>query len=363
MATRKLGQRWLLAGIAGVVLLAGAAALLFRAPLEDHLPAPLQGLLQRNDLPEHLTVGNGRLEATEIDVATKLAGRLAGVLAREGDIVEQGAVVARLDTATLEAQQRQAAAELKRAQRDSEYARAIVAQRESELEYAELELKRLRKLEQRNFAAADQVDQVRTGARTAAAALQAAQVKVAETEAAIEAARAQIDRIQADIDDSALKAPQRGRVLYRLAEPGEVLAPGGKVLTLLDLTDVYMVLFLPETVAGRVAIGSEARLVLDAGPEYVVPARVSFVAARAQFTPKQVETRSEREKLVFRVKARIDQQLLERYEPLVKTGLPGVAYVRLDGTRPWPPWLEPRLPPWPEQAPEPTADPTASSQD
>ena len=296
-------------------------------------------------------------------------GPLAEVLAREGDIVEAGAIVARLDTASLEAQLRQAQAELERARRDREYAEAIVAQRESEQEYADREMQRNLELEQRSFAAVDQVDQARTAARTAEAALRAARVKVAETEAAIEAAPAQIDRIAVDIEDSALKAPRRGRVLYRLAEPGEVLGAGGKVLTLLDLTDVYMVLFLPETVAGRVAIGSEARLVIDAGPDYVVPAHVSFVAARAQFTPKQVETRSEREKLVFRVKARIDPDLLERYEPLVKTGLPGVAYVRLD----------PELPPGPtgsfrnclhgrsqqtsDQTVTPTADPQPTSHD
>lgn len=363
MTPGKSRYRWPIVGLAVVTLLAGAGLLVFRAPLENHLPAPLRDVLQRNDLPDYLTEGNGRLEATQIDIATKLAGRLAEVLAHEGDIVEAGAVVARLDTATLEAQQRQAEAELKRARKDREYAQAIVAQRQSERDYAELELKRLLELEQRSFAAVDEVDQARTSARTAAAALEAAQVKVAETEAAIEAATAQIERIQADIDDSALKAPRRGRVLYRLAEPGEVLAAGGKVLTLLDLTDVYMVFFLPETLAGRVAIDSEARLVLDAGPEYVVPARISFVAARAQFTPKQVETRSEREKLVFRVKARIDAELLGRYEPLVKTGLPGVAYVRLDTTQPWPAWLEPNLPPWPKQAPDQTADPSAPSRD
>lgn len=363
MALSRRTRNWLIAAALLVIALGTAGALMFRNALEDHLPAPLQGLLQRNDLPDYLTVANGRLEATEIDVATKLAGRLAGVVAREGDIVEAGAVVARLDTTTLEAQQRQAEAEMKRAQKDSEYAQAIVVQRQSELEYADLELKRQLELEQRNFAAVDQVDQARTNARTAAAALQAAQVKVAETEAAIEAARAQIDRITADVDDSALKAPRRGRVLYRLAEPGEVLAAGGKVLTLLDLTDVYMVLFLPETLAGRVALNSEARLVLDAGPEYVIPARISFVAARAQFTPKQVETRSEREKLVFRVKARIDRELLGRYEPLVKTGLPGVAYVRLDSSEPWPSWLEPRLPPWPEETPDRIPAATAPSRD
>jgi HlyD family secretion protein len=355
--------KWLVAGVIAAAALAGGVWLFFSDAVEDQLPAPLQRLFQSNHLPGWLTVGNGRLEATEIDVATKLAGRLAEVVPREGDIVEAGAVVARLDTATLEAQLRQAEAELKRAQRETEYALAIVEQRRSERDYADLELRRQVELEQRNFAALDRVDQARTGARTAAAALRAAEVKVAETGAAIEAARAQIDRIQADIEDSALKAPRRGRVLYRMAEPGEVLAAGGKVLTLLDLTDVYMVFFLPGTVAGRITMDGEVRLILDAGPEYVVPARVSFVASRAQFTPKQVETRSEREKLVFRVKARIDRELLGRYEPLVKTGLPGVAYVRLDSTQPWPHWLQPKLPPWPERTNGPTAEPTASSLD
>ena len=119
-------------------------------------------------------------------------------------------------------------------------------------------------------------------------------------------------------------------MLYRLAEPGEVLAAGGKVLTVLELTDVYMTIFLPTALAGRIAVGSEARIVLDAVPQYVIPATVSFVAARAQFTPKDVETRTEREKLMFRVKVRIDPELLTKYRDQVKTGLPGVAYVRLN---------------------------------
>jgi HlyD family secretion protein len=260
-----------------------------------------------------------------------------------------GASLARLDTASLEAHLRQAEAELRRAERERDYALAIVAQRKSELGYAEREAKRLLELKESNYAAEEQVDKARTTVRTAEAARRAARVKVAETEAAIEAAAAAIESIAADISDSALKAPRRGRVLYRLAEPGEVLGAGGKVLTLLDLTDLYMVFFLPGGEAGRVAIGAEARLVLDAAPDYVIPARISFVAARAQFTPKQVETRSEREKLVFRAKARIAPALLERYEPLVKTGLPGSVYVSLDPAESWPEWLTPRLPPWPRR--------------
>ena len=186
--------------------------------------------------------------------------------------------------------------------------------------------------------------------------LRATQVQVVATEAAIEAAQASIERVEVDIADSTLKAPRGGRVLYRLAEPGEVLGAGGKVLTLLDLSDVYMVIFLPATEAGRVPLGAQARLVLDAAPEYVVPAEVSFVAPRAQFTPKQVETRSVRETLAFRVKVRIDPELLARYEDLVKTGVPGVAYVQVRPEAPWPEHLTPRLPPWPSTPAVPPSD-------
>lgn len=341
--------KWMLGAAALLVLVGVVVWLASGIAVEFRLPNPVRALLQHDRLPDYLVSTNGRIEATEVDVATKLAGRVTEVRAREGDLVGASEILARLDTATLEAQLRQAQAELQRAQRDREYSEAIVSQRESELQYARRELDRLRELEKRNYVAVEQVDLARTNAHTADVALRAARIKVAETSAAIAAATAQIDRIAVDIEDSALKAPRRGRVLYRLAEPGEVLGAGGKLLTLLDLSDVYMVLFLPETVVGRVAIGSGVRIVFDAAPEYVIPAEVSFVAARAQFTPKQVETRSEREKLVFRVKARIAPDLLDRYEPLVKTGVPGVAYVKLDPDSPWPDWLQVELPPWPQQ--------------
>lgn len=150
------------------------------------------------------------------------------------------------------------------------------------------------------------------------------------------AAEATIARIDADLADSVLKAPRDGRVQYRVAQPGEVLGAGGKVLNLIDLSEVYMTFFLPETVAGRVAIGSEVRILLDAAPGYVIPAKISFVASTAQFTPKTVETASERQKLMFRVKAQIDPDLLQKHQQRVKTGLPGVAWVKLDPQAAWP---------------------------
>ena len=174
----------------------------------------------------------------------------------------------------------------------------------------------------------------------ATAELASANAKVKQAQAAIAAAKADADRIRADIDDCKLTAPLDGRIQYRIAEPGEILSSGGRLLNLVDLTDVYMTFFVPETVAGKIHLGSDVRLLLDALPGVPIPAKISYVASTAQFTPKTVETRVERQKLMFRVKARISPELLKKYVTLVKTGLPGVAWVRLDPKASWPAFLQ-----------------------
>jgi HlyD family secretion protein len=316
--------------------------------------------------------GNGRIEAVEIDVAARTAGRLKEVLVREGEFITAGTVVALIDTEVLDAQRRQAEAQLRQAesavatassqvvQRESDKAaaRATVAQREVELRAAQAKLTRSTGLAGKGFLSPQAVDDERARVDTARAAVAAARAQVAAAESAIvsahsqvegarstaAAAQASIERIQADIDDAALKSPRDGRVQYIVARPGEVLAGGGRVLNLVDLSDVFMTFFLPTSVAGRIAIGDEARIVLDAAPQYVVPANISFVADVAQFTPKTVETASEREKMMFRVRAQIPPELLKKYILQVKTGLPGVAYVRSDSAAEWPERLRVKLP-------------------
>ena len=192
----------------------------------------------------------------------------------------------------------------------------------------------------KSFVSEQKVDQQRTIRRTAEAAVAAAESRRGSAEAAIHVAEAEAERIRDLLQDGTLTAPKAGRILFRLAEAGEVLPAGGKVATLLDLSDVYMTFFLPTAAAGRVAIGGEARLLLDAAPGRAVPAQISFVAARAQFTPKQVETRSERERMMFRIKARVPPALVRQHLDQVKTGLTGMAYVRLDAQAAWPAWLD-----------------------
>lgn len=321
-------------------------------------------LLRPNGLPAGLASGNGRIEAVEIDVATKLPGRLATIAVREGDLVAAGDVLAEMDLSTLRAQEREALANLERArvavetarnqlrQREAERtaAAAVVRQRETERHAASLWLGRTQELAAAYVVSAQSLDDAVARFEGARAAVAAAAAQVAASEAAVSNARAQIasaasavraaeatlERIRADLDDGVLRAPRAGRVQYRVAEPGEVLPAGGVVLNLVDLGDVYMTFFLPTAQAGRVALGAEARLVLDAVPHRVIPARVSFVADVAQFTPKTVETAEEREKLMFRIKARIDPELLQARLQQVKTGLPGMAYVQLDPQTPWP---------------------------
>ena len=328
--------------------------------------------LKPNGLPAGIASGNGRIEAVEIDIATKTPGRVKEILVNEGDLVMAGQVLARMDTVVLEAQRREAEAQLQRAlisvetaasqvaQREAEKAAAlaVVAQREAELDAAQRRLARSEALAPRGNLPQQTLDDDRARFQGAKASVSVAQSQVAAADAAIgtaksqiinskaavDAAHATIERIQADIDDSVLRSPRDGRVQYRVAQPGEVLSAGGRVLNLIDVGDVDMTFFLPTEQAGRVALGTDVRLVLDAAPQYVIPAKASFVADVAQFTPKTVETAEERQKLMFRIKARIAPELLQQHIAQVKTGLPGVAYVRLDPRVEWPAELQIKLP-------------------
>lgn len=323
--------------------------------------------LQPEGLPAGFASANGRIEATEVDIAALTGGRISQITAAEGDLVKLGDVLVQMDVVQLNAQKRQAEAQLARAEIGVETAKALVAQAEAQeraakaavdqagsvLDAAKLRLDRSEQLARTNAISQQVLDddrardaQARAGLASAeanhAAALagvSSAEAQVVDAGAAVEAAKASIDAIQASLDDATLTAPRAGRIQYRIAQEGEIVGSGGRILSLVDLGDVYMTVFLPTSQVGRVQVGSEVRLVMDAAQEFVIPATVSYVADVAQFTPKTVETADEREKLMFRVRARIDPELLSRHIEYVKTGLPGMAYLRLDPNAAWPDFL------------------------
>lgn len=291
---------------------------------------------ERAKLPAGIVSGNGRVESVQVDVSAKYPGRVVRIFAHEGDLVRAGQVLAQMDTDELEAQLAAGKAKIAEGMETESKIKADIKSREATVRYEEQQFSRDKELFERRFISRKEMEQTQTKIDIARTQLDAVKAQLLANERSIEAATADVQNTRAKIVDSTLVSPVTGRVLYRLAEEREVLGAGGKVLTLVNLDDVYMEIFLPSNEAARIDVGAEARIVLDARPEYAARAKVTFISPEAQFTPKQVETRSERDKLMFRVKLKVPQEKLLPYIEKVKTGVRGVGYVKVDPNVPWP---------------------------
>ena len=298
----------------------------------------------RTSLPEGIIVTNGRIEAEQIEIAAKAPGRIAEILVNEGDMVSAGTVLARMDNQELQARLRGAQALVNQAQKARAAAKAAMAQALSQRTLALQEFERASALHKKGHISTAALDQRRSQKDSAIAAHEAAKASFDQASAAVDVAEASVAELEALLEDTVLIAPRDGRVQYKLAQPGEVVGAGARILTLLDVTDVYMTVFIPAGPAGRLALGSPARLILDPVPQYVVPAKVTFVASEAQFTPKSVETQDEWDKLMFRVKLTLPRDLLKQYEKQVKTGVRGRVYIAVDPQVAWPDHLNVKLP-------------------
>jgi len=294
----------------------------------------------QTQLPPGVFTGNGRLDSDEIDIDTKFAGRIAEILADEGSMVKAGQVVARMDTRDIEASLKKAEAQVQQAQKAIEEANANVAQATAQALLAQQEMERTKYTVSRGAETKELLDQRQQQLDGANAALSVAKFRVIEAEHALEASTHDVEFYSVNIADNKLVAPRDGRIQYRVANVGEVLPAGGKVFTMLDISYVYMDVYLPTAEAGKVKFGADARIVLDAVPNVAIRAKVFFIATQAQFTPKTVETKDERDKLMFRIRVRIDPDRLRTRGEAVRSGLPGVTYIRTDPNVPWPPALQ-----------------------
>jgi len=295
---------------------------------------------QQDALPEGIASGNGRVEAKLVDVSAKEPLRVKDILVNEGDLVQRGEVLAHLDTGTLEAELASDKSTALAAKEQLAVAKSAIVKKTSEVKLARIEVDRSQKMFAERASSQREVDMRTTALASAEAALEQDQARLQSAQQDIETAAAQVTKTQSRNTDATLVSPVKGRVLYRLAEPGEVLGPGGKALTLVNLEDVYMEIFLPSAEAAAVKIGADARVTVDHVPGRAVAGRVSFVSPQAQFTPKQVETKSEREKLMFRVKIQLPNELASEYVEQIKTGVRGVGYVKVNDAAVWPDWLE-----------------------
>lgn len=321
-------RKWIAGG--AVALLVGLTALWLW--LQDDtreafssITGRFTGLLQRPTVDPNLVESAGRLEAQEFDLAVKNGGRVIAIDLEEGDTVEKGETVARLEKSELEAMLRSAEAELQRAQEGLIQANAVVVQRESDVTLADAELRRAVMLHGRDYLSGASYDQRKAAHDNAEAALLLAAAQQRAAAAGVTIAQAEMARMRVNLADMDVVSPISGRVLYKLVEPGAVVSSGQRLATLLDMSDVFITIFLPMEQAGRLVIGQDATVALDALPTQSMTARVVFISPRAQFTPKTVETKDERSKFMFRVKVRITSPNGVPLNP----GLPAVARIQL----------------------------------
>ncbi|MFT8736548.1 MAG: HlyD family efflux transporter periplasmic adaptor subunit [Zymomonas mobilis] len=290
----------------------------------------------KNDLPPHIEGSNGRLEMTRFDIAAKYAGRINELSFNEGDLVKSGQILAQQDDAETRAQRDAAQANLEQAQESVHRAEAEQAAAHAAAALAAKELMHTKQMASQSLVSDMELQNSQTAYTTRSLSEQASQHSVAAAKEAVKAASAQIARLDATLAEMTIRAPVSGQIEYRVAEQGSVLGQGGRLASLLDPSDIYLTVFFESAVAGKLHVGDEARIKLDALNKTLIPARISFVSPEAQFTPKFVETKTEREKLVYRVKLRIMPDTIRNLDGILKAGMTGIGYVRTDPSAQWP---------------------------
>jgi len=296
----------------------------------------------------NLITASGTIEAIEINVASKVAGQLERLAVDEGAAVKPGDTLAVIDHATLSIQLRQAEAgvDLARAQlvllrngarsEDIQQAEAALRQTEASLKSAGDDARRMRELEKtgsvtvkqredaearltvaeaQRSAALEAVKKIRVFARPEE--LQAAEARVAQAEAAA-------DLLRKTIADCTITAPAGGVVTHKAVEAGELVTQGSTVVTLSELDSVYVMIYVTEKELGRVRLGDAADVWIDAFPKRAFAGKVTYISPEAEFTPKNVQTKEDRVKLVFGIKVEIENK-----DGLLKPGLPADATIRV----------------------------------
>ena len=324
----KRAWRWILAGAAVVIVAFIGIKYVIK---------------KRNALPEGIASGNGRIEGKLVDISAREPLRVKEILVDEGALVKPGQVLVKMDTVTLDSQLAEANAAVQASEEKLAVAKANITKQKSEIDLAGVEADRSKRLVEQGAGSQRELDVRKTKVETTKAGLSESEAMLATATENVEVARKNAATVQTRIDDATLRSPVTGRVLYRLAEPGEVLAAGGKALTLVNLDDIYMEIFLPAEQAAAVKVGAEGRVTVDYDPR-AIAGQVSFVSPEAQFTPKQVETKSEREKLMFRVKIQLPREIVGQYIERIKTGVRGVGYVKVKDSAVWPARLQNLVP-------------------
>ncbi|HEY8509300.1 MAG TPA: efflux RND transporter periplasmic adaptor subunit [Steroidobacteraceae bacterium] len=269
-------------------------------------------------LPEGLIQANGRIEGDTMLIASKLPGRIARLEVREGDSVKPGQVLVTLEDAQVRAKAEQAA-------RAAEAARMQMLAARGQTEQAARDAERLNALLKEGTATRREWEQANLAHEVARRSLSAARAQY-------EAARHAQSEAESVVRDLTITAPAGGVVTARFREQGEVVGAGSPILSIVDLDRLYLQVYVPELLIGKLRLGLPARIYFDAFPDTPVDAVVRYISSRAEFTPKEVQTPDERVKLVFAVRLYLTENPDHRITP----GLPADAVIRWRDDAGWP---------------------------
>ncbi len=294
--------------------------------------------------PSRLIEVSGTIEATSVQVSSRSSGQILRLDADEGSVVRQGQVLAEIDHASLDIQlgQARSGVELEKAQldlltsgargEDLAQAKDALNQANETLQNAEEDNRRMQNLFNAGAATKQQRDDAQTRYTIARAQASAAEQALKKLEnyarpEEVKAALARVDQavyavrlLQKSIQDCTVRSPTSGEVTEKLVEQGELASPGTGLFVISDLDTVKLTIYVPETDLGDIRLGQPARISIDSHPGTTWPGTVTFISPEAEFTPRDIQTKDERVKLVFAVRIEIDNS-----RGIFKPGMPADA--------------------------------------
>jgi len=292
-------------------------------------------VLSPPSLPEGILYGSGHIEGTEIRVSAETSGRVLDNRMEEGQPVQAGDLLVRLDDRELRIRQELTEAELTAIRQGIEAQQAHLDVWRHHASTAASDYERFLKLRQTGTATPQQLASAEDRLKETQGQVRFLQAQLAESDARLQAARQSLRLLKLQLDKTVIRAPVDGTLIVKAIEAGELASPGTVIAMLVDLTHLRLKVYIPERLIGRVQLGNEARVLINAFPERFFEARVSEVDQRAQFTPRDVHLPEERARMVFGVELSLDNP-----EGFLKPGMPADAWIRWSPERPWPQRLE-----------------------
>ncbi len=276
-----------------------------------------------SDKKNDATSGSGTLEATEVLLSSKTAGTVVSMQVREGDLVASGQIVALIDSEKVFLQKQQLLAGMQELRFNMINAKRAVQLSQDHFDNVAKKFQRIKILWQDSSATLQQFEDIETAYKAASTQFENSRTAYDALTARQSQLQAQLALLSSQLADCRVVAPIVATVLETYIEKGEIARPAGPIVKLADLTRMWIKIYVTEAELGRIKIGATAEVQIASQPEKRFPGQVSWISPRAEFTPKNVQTKEARADLVYAVKITTANP-----DGVLKIGMPADVYLR-----------------------------------